>query len=57
MKKTLEECREQYTFYSRMYTDSVANHEDHAAEFYLERVFNLQSYARFTFNVDLNDII
>lgn len=56
MKKTLEECIEQYKFYSGMYCDSVSNHEDHAAEFYLERLFNLQNYASFTYNVDLNDV-
>lgn len=55
MIKTLKECIEQFKFYSAMYCDSVSNHEKHAAEFYLERLFNLQFYASVTYNVDLND--
>lgn len=56
MKKSLEECIEQYKFYSGRYVDSVCNHEDEMINFYFDKCCEITDYAIRMFNVDLNDV-
>ena len=55
MKKTLDECIEQYKFYSCKYADAVTNHEGGATEYYFDKICALEFYAMNVYNVDLNE--
>ena len=56
MYKSLDECIEQYKFYSGKYCDASCNHETEQQTFYLDKLLELMHYTLTVHNYNLNDV-